>query len=378
MYPLKAVLIGCREDEISYLREELVSQGVTVEQEFDDVPGALDFAASAGVEKRLILVRLVFNRALADIEQLSNAFPGWPILLITETFDDPADVVRVMRAGACQVVPLPLRAEELEEALIGIVRQFGFPHDSATLIAISGVTEGCGSTTIAINLAAEIAHLHRVPCILIEMTSNLGRVADLLHLKPAQDLSLDEGALSIDRLRQALVPIEQNISVLAHSKAFSRKGIDPRQIERLVENAGRLARFVVLDMPYTYDDLYFETMALADHVLLVAVQNQPSVYALQMMWSTLPAQGVRGVRHALLNRFDPAMKEFTTEHMQEMQIPRVATVANDWPAFSAALQHGTLLRRVAPQSQALKDLDVLATSIYEAVRPSQRLALQGS
>ena len=78
--------------------------------------------------------------------------------------------MQVNRAGAAQVVQLPLDRNDFHSALIMIAAQFGRTSLDRHVFAVTGATGGCGATTIAVNLAAEIANQIGQSTILAEMT----------------------------------------------------------------------------------------------------------------------------------------------------------------------------------------------------------------
>ena len=372
MSAVQALLVGCDPSDLPYLRQSLAGQGIEVEAEFAQVSQVLNQVAPAPDHKRLLLIQLESDRDIRQISRLNNTFAGWPIMALLDTYDDPTLVLRAMRAGAAQVISLPLEPEDFETALNRIFRQFGLTSTSR-IIALTGASAGCGTTTLAINLAAEIAHLRRVPCILLELSPRLGRFVDYLNLQPTlttHDLLNAADQLDIGLVRRALVPVGEHFHVIAGpTDGITCARVVPRNAVRLVEHAHRLAEVVVVDMPYTYDEVYFETAFVADAVILAVQQNAPSVHALRTLREALERFGSVGGQEVLINRYDPGLADFSAPRLQALfRLHRVFTVANDWPAFAAAMSHSTVLRRAAPASLALKDIDTLVGALF-APRP---------
>jgi hypothetical protein len=136
---------------------------------------------------------------------------------------------------------------------------------------------GCGATTLAVNLAAEAAARHDLPTVLLEASTRLGRLAVLLNIKPdhtTQDLfasPLDLGSVS-----QALTPLRERLHVLAgpyQNVAMVRPAVG--DFLHLIDLLRRLADFVVIDMPYTFDEDYFAVLGKAE------------------TWSSLPSSASR-------------------------------------------------------------------------------------
>jgi len=368
MYPLKAILVGCDEADHPEVRHELDSVGVVIQASFNDVLSAISGLASSVDEKLLFVMLLRSPSQARQLEKLNDAFVGRPILALLSGGADPGLMVEAMRCGAAQVIGLPFSSEDFQRALERIARQFGYSGSASRVIAVTGVTEGCGATTLAINLAAEIAHLARSHTILAELSLRLGRVATLLDLEPrftTHDLISDPERMDIEVVRQALTEVGDHFAVLAgpYKGISSLKPMTPHVV-RLVDYARRLAQVVVLDMPYTFDEVYFGTIATADQVVIVGEQNIPTIRALKTVRETLQKVEGMGTQYLVINRFDASLSEFSRKHMTELLgVPHIYTVANDWSNLAQATNNGRVLRAENPHAPALADIDTLARTL---------------
>ena len=263
---------------------------------------------------------------------------------------------------------MPLEVEDLRAALTRIARQFGYPATTSRVIAVTGVSEGCGATTLAINLAEEFASQHRLSTLLVELSLGMGRLGTYLDIDPrttTQDLLGDVERLDLDAVRSALVKVDDCFHVLAGPfKGIPTHRPAGDQVLRLVDYARRLAQVVVLDMPYTYDDTYFRTLAAADAVVLVADQTVPTVHALKTLHDALRQGEGTGSVYPVINRYDARRVEFETERLKELLgVPALYTVADDPARCAAAVNSGRLLRQAAPRSHALADIGDLTDAL---------------
>ena len=124
-----------------------------------------------------------------------------------------------MRMGASQIVGLPLHAEDFKTALDRLAMQFVYSStDHSKVIAVAGVTGGCGATSLAINLGQEISHLWNKRCILVDLSLKLGAVASHLNIEPPHsinDLLGDVGRVDETLIRNVLFKIAENYELLA-------------------------------------------------------------------------------------------------------------------------------------------------------------------
>jgi pilus assembly protein CpaE len=375
MYPLTAVLIACDDAQHPELRRELAEQGIKIENEFPTVARAVAELAGTTRDPRLFLYPIAGPADCRLLERLNDAFLGRPIVALLAAGADPAFVVEAMRAGAAQVVALPLQPDDLHRALERVVRQFGYPANVSRLIAVSGVSEGSGATTLAINVAAEIASQHHLPTLLVEMSLRMGRLASYLDLDPrftTHDLLGDMERIDLEGVRQAQIKVADNFHVLAGPyKGVPSLRPASEHVARLVDYARRLAQVVVLDMPYTYDDTYFQTLAAADQVVLVAEPTVPSVQALKTLRETLQQSENAGGLYVVLNRYDARLKDFTVERLQQLlRLPHIYPVANDWVHCADALNSGHVLRQTGKRCRVLDDIDAFVGSLLGHERPA--------
>jgi len=375
MYPLNVILIGFVEtDALFDLRRELHNAAVAVETEYSDVGAALAALPLLPDGKRLFALFIKSELDLKQLERLTEVFPGQPILALLDAGNDSAMILKAMRAGASQVVMLPLVTEDFQAALSRLAQQFGQVQGESTVIAVSGVSEGCGATTISLNLAREIAQVHQLPCILVETSFQMGRLACSLNVEPhftTADLLGDIDRLDLEAIRRSLTEVGPNFSILPGPY----QGIVPAEIStasvvRLLNYLRQLARVIIVDLPSRFDAIYFDALALASRVVLVADQKIPSLHALRLVLDALAQKEVVAAKTVVINRYDSGNEAFDLKRLEELLRPEhLMTIANDYPHFVAAANGGRALRDVAPHCQALADIDRLAAVVLGAEKP---------
>ena len=65
----------------------------------------------------LLIVQIDSVDELSELKRLSGTFVGWPIMVLTDNYQDSNLVLKVVRMGASQVVALPLQSEDFSEAM---------------------------------------------------------------------------------------------------------------------------------------------------------------------------------------------------------------------------------------------------------------------
>jgi Flp pilus assembly CpaE family ATPase len=176
------------------------------------------------------------------------------------------------------------------------------------------------------------------------------------------------GELDLGLIRQVLTPVVPHLQLLAGPPTAIRPvDVPASEALRIVEYGRALADLVVVDLPCTYDDLYFDMLAAADYHILVLEQSVPSVRAFRMVREALALRNAAARGYFVVNRYNPRLKGFTLEDLQRLQaVPKFWSIAADPAGFSAAINHGRPLFEEAPGSPALADIDVLTAALVGA------------
>jgi pilus assembly protein CpaE len=374
MYPFKTFLVGCQGTTQSDLRRELADLAINGNHEFATVRNTLGALGPCPAEPCLFLIKVASTADVEQVQHLNDSLAGKPILALVDPNSDPTLLIRAMRAGAAQVVRLPLRSEDFKSAMLRIAVQFGFPPRPTKLIAVVGALEGCGATTLAINLASEIARLQGIRCILAEGSFALSRFASYLDIEPARtafELLQDPAHLDLNQVRQALTTVQDNFQVLTGSyRAITPQAFAPADVLRLLDHLRQLADVVVLDQPCTFTSDFFEILGAAQQVVLVAQQNMPSLHALRLLLDQLANHVPSGAEFVVLNRYDAHLADLSAERVRQVyQLAEVHTIAGDYKTMQAAANDGLTLFQKAPACKVLADIDVLARKLQHLPAP---------
>lgn len=368
MYPLKALLVGCTDLTTPGLRHELANLTVTIECEFMDCRSCLAWILSNPGTSRLIVIQASTMAETMQLEGLNDAASGLPILALVDPNSDPSLMVRAMRGGAAQVVRLPLEPGDFRTALRRIAIQFGHAHGQCRTITVLGASEGCGASTVALNLASEIGLLRHTPCILAEESFSFGRLAHYLDIQPKltiADLLNNVELLDVERVRGSLTNVEENLQVLVGSyESISPVKPAREDVLKLFGFVRQLTDVVVVDGRYTYDDVAFDFVTQSQQIVLVAKPTVPSIHNLMTLLTHLAQRECLAQQFIVINQFDSKTETFSPRRLCELlSLPKIFTVAADTDGMSLADNLGQTLRKAAPHSHAVGDLTRLAKAV---------------
>jgi Flp pilus assembly CpaE family ATPase len=219
-----------------------------------------------------------------------------------------------------------------------------------------------------LNLASELGRLRNAPCILGEGAVSFGRLANYLGIEPkltTYDLLTEPDQLDIERVRQALFKVEDNLLVLVGSyKAITPFTLTAEAALGLVEYAKQLSDLVVIDSRYQFEDVDFDFVSRAHHIVVLAKPTIPSLHSSKLLLDLLARRQCIGQQYVVINQFVRGDSEFTKRALEAaLDVTNLFTVASDPPAVRAAENAGETLRKAAPHSRALTDITALARNL---------------
>lgn len=303
--------------------------------------------------------------------------------LIAACYDPPLALVRsLMRAGAQDVIPLPLSADDLEAALAPVRAELDKREDvartaNAKLVTAVKSVGGVGATALLAQLAmrfarSEAAH-HRDAC-LIDLDVQFGDIAFQLGLQPKLSLAdlLEAGArLDGDLLRATTIEHSSGLKVItAPRDIMPIEGMPSDHLLRIVDIATREFGTVFVDLPTNWTNWSLSLVARSDLVLLITELTVAGVSRARRQLDLLHSQelGALDIR-VVVNRFDKGMaKTVRPADIGHALGREVAyTVTNDFSVMRAAIDRGVPVDEIKRKTPLSKDLDSLDAGVAAAL-----------
>ena len=302
--------------------------------------------------------------------------------LIAAAYDPPLTLVRALvRAGAHDVVPLPLDAGDLETSLLPIRDRLSRAStsdraaDGKLVCAIKSVG-GVGATSLLTQLAIRAA-VHEAPfrrdVCLIDLDLQFGNAAFQLGLRPTLNfLDLLEAGERLDGelLRATTTPHDSGLKVIAApSSLIPLDAVTSEQLIEIVEIAKREFGTVFVDLPASWTNWSLSMLAQADLVLLVTELSVSGLHRARRQLDLLRDQDLASVDlRIVVNRFEKGLlRSIKTADVQQVLGRDIAyTVANDPAVMHEAIERGVPISDIKRKSAVGKDIDVLDAGIAGA------------
>jgi pilus assembly protein CpaE len=303
--------------------------------------------------------------------------------LIAAAYDPPLALVRsLVRAGAHDVVPLPLNIEDLEASL-GPIREELAKQDrqahasNAKLVSVIKSVGGVGATALLSQLAIRFAEREAVygrEACLVDLDVQFGDVAFQLGLQPKLSLMelLEAGArLDGDLVRATTTEHRSGLKVIsAPPDIMPLEGLSNEHLIEIVDHATHEFGTVFVDLPSNWTNWSLSLVARSDVVLLVTELTVAGLNRARRQLRLLQSQDLGGLDvRVVVNRYEKSVaRSIRPADVREALGRDVSyTVANDFPLLRAAIDRGIPINEVKRKSAIAKDLDTIDEGIAAAL-----------
>ena len=308
------------------------------------------------------------DATLVLMEEVCSHFPTINIIALADNADTNL-VLAAMRAGCRQFIPKPIDQQDLSKALKLLTRSAGGKTKSDRVICVIGSSGGCGVTTVAANLAVELASLAAEPCALVDLQLEFGSLATYFDTRPAHtiaDLTNPGCEIDLKIAEQVMTELPSNVALLARPEHVEQvKHIDPERIAHILKILADKYDSVVVDTPCRFDDISVTALEMATIVLVVLQLSVPSIRNASRLCKTLikygmPAEKILPITNRYVRK-SPISPEDVTKHLNS---GIYAVIPNDYQTVQAALDFGRPLVSDSPDAPVRKAIAEMAKRIY--------------
>jgi pilus assembly protein CpaE len=337
-------------------------------------------AMDAEDEENLVLMGEIISQAKArDIK----------VILIAEDVT-PASLHSLLRKGADEFVPYPLPEGELAQAIerlrapvAPVVTQLAGPslksgdQKDGAVLAVHGLAGGTGATTLAVNLAWELASISSddAPSVcLLDLDLQSGAVSTYLDLQRREvvyEMLSDTESMDEESFAQSLLTFEDKLEVLtAPTDMLPLDLISPEDIARVIAMARCHFDYVVIDMPSTLVQ-WSETVLQEAHVYFATLEldMRSAQNALRfkraLQSEELPIEKLRYVVNRAPKFTDLSGKSRIKRMAESLDISIELQLPDGGKPVSQGSDHGLPLASSAPKNPLRKEIAKLAASIHQ-------------
>ena len=326
-------------------------------------------------------------RELRAVPQLADR----PILVIASS-DDVEERIRLLEAGADDVIGRPVDERELDARVEALDLRYRHSaelrpevvmtttrREGHRLVVVLSPKGGVGTTTVAVNLALAINNRLPQGVAVIDLDSGVGHVTTHLNVRPRQtitELGRDPQAQTdIDLLRTYLVRHESGVQVLAGPLTPALESLPSADVvTTLLETMLSSFPVVIVDGGSVVDDRLVGALERADDVIIVVSPDFPALKSVHAMFDYLRERGTTIPEPTIVLNELFSREMLTIADIEGALLKKVAVrIPYDPELYLRAVNEGTPVLAAAPASPPARRIDQLATLLVGVDAPEAPL-----
>lgn len=364
---MDCIVVDASAENRRELTAALASLGVTVVAQagsIEELTGAL--ARTPGAHLCVVNLDPGPSETLRKLESLPRAYAQVSFLVFSATLD-PNLLIEVMRAGVKEFVTVPISPAKFADSLERIASSHGLGR-KGRIIHVIPTVGGCGSTTVACNVAASLAAAGRTA--LVDMDLARGGVASYFDLRPR--FSIADVMESSDKFDRQLVDNalavhdRSKLAVLARPDLpEDTQRVTPAGLTRLLGVLSRSYDHIIIDSLMSVDPVYKAAITSADLNILVMQLNVPSARNAERFIGALRRLGVESSRvRVVVNRFVKKGWDIEPGEVEKALGLRISwMVPNDFKSAIEAMNFGEPVVLRSPKAEISASLSGLAQEL---------------
>jgi pilus assembly protein CpaE len=268
----------------------------------------------------LMDINMPIMDGIAATEKISLNYPNVSVVIISVQ-GEAEYLKKAMMAGAREYLVKPFSADELvntikrtfdlEQKRMGKMevtkKIFGKSKETKPqVITIFGTKGGVGKTTLAVNVAAQIAKKTRKKVVLVDLDLQFGDVSVFLNVSPKKsiaELVQERGQFNIDLVESYLIPHISGVKILpAPMRPEYSELVTPANILEILTILRQNYDYVLIDTPPFFLETNLSALDMSNQVLLIMTMDLPTVKNMKLSLELLDSLHHKGKTKLILNR----------------------------------------------------------------------------
>ena len=369
-------------DAVEALREDRLFLRSEIRVEQGGVGAAVTFLSQYETPAVLIVETDARGDALNDqLQELANVCaPNTRVILIGREND--INLFRnLVREGISDYLVGPVQVEQLKTSFEDVFKGGGTASDGR-VIAFTAVRGGAGSSALAHHTAFALSQTFEEQVIVLDLDIPFGTAALAYNLQARQTIA--DALSQADRmdevlLERYLLAHDKHLSILA-ARASLGSGVTVTVdgLNALLKLVRRMASFVVLDLPHSWEAWVREVLIEADELVAVSEPDLASLRDTKNMLEFIgSSRGAESPTHLVLNKVGvPKRPELSEKEFREgAAITVEVSVPSDPAAFGGAMNNGELVFKASANSKAVPAINEIARIVSgrtEAPEPKKK------
>lgn len=313
-----------------------------------------------------------FEQKLKIINQLTQEHKN--LKIVTTSYNaNTSEITKTIRMGATDYFVKPLIENDVITSIQEIFSGFNSDEDSnakGKIISVYSHKGGIGKTSLAVNLAYELAILNNEKTIVLDMNSMLGDVTTFLNMNNVYTLSKFAENPTEDALLAQLDRYEKTqLYVLAEEQDPLRvKDLSKTQFEFLINVLKKEFSYIIVDCESIIRNFGEYVLQNSDFILLPMLLNFSSIRNTQICLRKLLSLNVREDKvKIIINRYleNNDIKSFDLQKVFQKDV--YFKIPNNYYNLILAINKGEPISLTVPESTISEAFRNLAVKITDDI-----------
>ena len=246
-------------------------------------------------------------------------------------------------------------------------------NSQSKIITVYSNKGGIGKTTIAINLAAELAKVTKDKVALVDLNLQLGDISTFLNLNPPFDVNYVIQRL-IDKEEQIFIKgfekyKDTSLYILSDPSYIEQSGsITAQQISALFAMLKKVFSYIIIDMSSAIDPISLKILDDSDWILFTTIVNIPAIRNAQRCLNLFrsrkyPPQKIK----IIVNRY-MENDEIKIEDIENTLGENVYwKIPNNYFTIMEAINKGAAIAEINPDSNICNNFREFASKVSDDI-----------
>ena len=292
-------------------------------------------------------------------------------------------IIKAMRMGAREFLPKPIIKEHLKRVFAIFLQQSESNSSISKIITIYSNKGGIGKTTIATNLAYELARSTKDKVALVDLNLQLGDVSTFLNLNPTFDVAyfinniVEKNSSSFleafERYRDTSLYVLSDPNYIEQAEALT-----VQKVENLLNALKKHFSYIVVDMSSNIDANSLKILDKSDYILFTTIVNIPAIRNTQRCLNLFASRRyAKDKVKIVINRY-MENEEINIEDIESTLGEKIYwKIPNNYFSIMEAINKGVPIKEVNANSNISNNFSDFATKISDDIVKETILKYRG-
>jgi len=299
-------------------------------------------------------------------------------VIIMSVQGEQAYLRRAMMAGAREYIVKPFTGDELASVIAKVYEMDQRKRDvfvnltkvtcdtnarNAEIISFFSTKGGVGNTTIATNLAVQLASTGKWRVLLIDLNLQFGDVAVFLNLIPKRSIAdlAQSGTIKYSEIQPYFLTHSSGLQVLAApTRPEYAELVTAEHVEQLFTEVKDKFDYIICDNVSRFDDISLVSLDAATQIWLVLAMDVPTLKNAKLSLEVLEGLHYTSKVQVVLNRSSKEMGMNPQDVERSLNVKINYEIPSDGRALVAALNQGVPFVTSHLQSKASEGIRNMA------------------